>query len=137
MALVFELELIVFRFAFLSLILALTGAQQTLACSCVADPQSKSYQQLQKTWYGTKKAWSCQYDCSGTDKVQKTILGYHKDWYLAKDEGLEGICDGLKYTKQYIPARDTFTWVLVKAESFDPKKSSSPDLKKFAKTSCQ
>lgn len=118
----------------LFLILVCMQSPAVFACSCIADPSSKTYQLLQKTWYGTKRNWSCQYECTDTKKVKTSVLGFHRDWYLSKDEGLEGICDGLKYTKQYIPARDTFTWVFQKAEGFNPKKSSSKELREFAKT---
>lgn len=113
------------------------NANSASACSCLADPLSKTYQLIEETWYGTKRKWSCEYLCIDTQDSQHAVIGYHQDWYFGRDEGLEGICDGLQYSKQYIPSRDNFVWVLQQANYFNPKKSSSRELREFSKNFCR
>ncbi|MFP5518518.1 MAG: hypothetical protein ACLGGX_01340 [Bdellovibrionia bacterium] len=122
----------------LSIVLASLMTQQAAAstCSCIADPFSKKYQLFEETWFGTRRHWSCEYTCTGSSGTTQKIVGYHKDWYMT-DKGLEGICDGLIYKNIYTPYMGNFVWTLDRAATFNPKRASSDELKRFAQTQCQ
>ncbi len=128
-----------FRLLFFLMAMAL-GVQFVVtpaqACRCIADPFSKQYIYYKKTWYGTKRKWTCVYTCQDLQQQQVKITGTHEDWYVS-DKGLEGICDGLHYVSQYSNARMDFIWNLDEARYFDASDSSSLELKKWNQESCR
>ncbi|AHZ85124.1 hypothetical protein AB1A81_12050 [Bdellovibrio bacteriovorus] len=103
------------------------------ACSCIADPYSKTYQLYKKTWYGTQRKWSCVYTCQDSQQKRTEVTGYHSDWYVT-DKGLEGICDGLHYVNIYNAHRGDFVWKFEEARWFNPAQSTSADLKKWSQS---
>lgn len=130
------------RQLFLLIILAigfssgLSQAQAAESCSCVADPFTKKYIYFKKTWYGTKRSWTCVYSCQNQQQLRFQILGTHKDWYTT-DNGLEGICDGLLYVNIYNTYRGDFVWKFDSARWFDPARATAPELKSWAAQNCR
>ena len=122
----------------LLLIISLLPIKDALAsdCHCIADPFTKKYQLFEKKWWGTRRHWSCEYECTDTLGNKSKIIGYHKNWFLT-DNGKEGICDGLTYKETYSTFKNDFIWDLDKTNQFDPAKSTSPDLKKWSKDNCR
>ena len=114
----------------------LSLVEQAEACQCIADPYSKKYIYFTKTWYGTKRKWTCIYTCQDMQQQKTEVLGTHEDWYVT-DQGLEGICDGLVYVNQYSNFKMDFVWVFDRAESFSPSQSTASELKKFSDNSCR
>lgn len=106
------------------------------ACQCIADPMSKKYIHFTKTWYGTKRKWTCVYTCQNAQQQQIQITGTHQDWYVS-DRGLEGICDGLLYVNQYNPYKMDFVWLLEEARYFDASHSTAAELIQWNKNSCR
>lgn len=106
------------------------------ACSCIADPYTKKYLHFKKTWYGTKRKWTCVYTCQDDQQKRTQITGTHEDWYVT-DKGLEGICDGLRYENTYSVLVQDFVWLFEEAQWFPPGKSTAPELKKWKSESCR
>lgn len=106
------------------------------ACQCVADPYSKKYIYYTKTWYGTKRKWTCVYTCQNMQQQRTEVLGTHEDWYVS-DKGLEGICDGLIYVNQYSNYKMDFVWVYDRPESFSPSESTAPEVKAWGQRACR
>ena len=105
------------------------------ACSCIADPYSKQYDYYTKTWYGTKRKWSCLYTCQDSQQKQTQIRGTSEDWYIS-DRGLESICDGLHYVNRYNTAINNFVWTYEEARYFDPADSTAKEVKEWEKANC-
>ncbi|GEM_PF-3318895 len=120
----------------LSLFFSLSQSLAMQNCSCVADPFTKKYIYFKKTWYGTKRSWTCVYSCQNLQQARSQVLGTHKDWYTT-DDGLEGICDGLHYVNIYNTYRGDFIWKYDSARWFDPAKSTAPELKSWAVQNCR
>ncbi len=120
----------------LSTVLQIASTESAWACRCIADPYSKQYVYFTKTWYGTKRKWTCVYTCQDQRQQQVKITGTHEDWYTT-DKGLEGICDGLRYINEYSTFKNDFVWMLDKAELFDASESSAPELKTWNKEKCR
>ncbi len=126
---------------FLLLLLSFTTLSQVVgtsvaeACSCIADPYSKQYEYYTKTWYGTKRKWSCVYTCQDSQQKQIQIRGTSQDWYIS-DRGLEGICDGLHYENRYNTAVNNFVWLFEEARYFDPADSTSAEIRAWEKANC-
>ncbi|WII73639.1 hypothetical protein QJS83_07100 [Bdellovibrio sp. 22V] len=110
-----------------------TSAQ---ACSCIADPFSKKYEYYKKTWYGTKRKWTCVYTCQDAQQQRTQVTGTHEDWYTT-DKGLEGICDGLHYVNRYNTYKMDFVWQFEEARWFDASDSSAAELKKWNQEKCR
>lgn len=126
-----------FLFIFVAMVFGMQLAPATAqACKCIADPFSKQYVYYKKTWYGTKRKWTCLYTCQDHQQKQVKLTGTHEDWYVS-DKGLEGICDGLHYVNQYSTARMEFIWNLDEARHFDASESSSRELKSWNQQSCR
>lgn len=115
-------------------LLAVTPARA--ACSCIADPYSKKYLVFKKTWYGTKRTWTCVYTCQDNQQNRTDILGTHDDWFMS-DKGLEGICDGLHYVNTYLPHTQNFAWVFKEARWFNPADASAPETLNWSKQNCR
>ncbi|MEN0059431.1 MAG: hypothetical protein AAGB31_11400 [Bdellovibrio sp.] len=113
-----------------------TTSQAAASCLCKADPYSKKYITFAKTWYGTKRKWTCVYTCQNSRQESVQILGTHQNWYLT-DRGLEGICDGLEYVNEYNTYRNDFVWVFKKAQWFNPESSTAQDVKAWAQETCR
>ncbi|WP_374074156.1 hypothetical protein [Bdellovibrio bacteriovorus] len=129
----FRLFLLVLGFATL---FQVTHSSEALACRCIADPFSKQYVYYTKTWYGTKRKWTCVYTCQDAQQQQVKITGTHEDWYTT-DKGLEGICDGLHYVNRYSTYKMDFVWQFEEARYFDASDSTAPDLKKWNQEKCR
>ncbi len=119
--------LVVFLFSF---------ADLANACYCTADPYSKQYIYYTKTWYGTKRKWTCTYTCQNMQQQKAEIVGTHENWYVS-DKGLEGICDGLVYVNRYSNFKMDFVWVYDRVESFSPIDSTAPELKRWGQSNCR
>lgn len=119
-----------------ALITLLTMSEVALACQCIADPYSKTYAYYTKTWYGTKRKWSCEYTCVTPQQKQVKVIGIHEDWYVS-DKGLEGICDGLHYVNRYSTYKNDFIWSLEEARYFDASDSTAPNLEQWNKENCR
>lgn len=107
-------------------------------CSCEVDPNTKKVD-VQNTWYGTRRAWSCEYSCVGRTHETQRIVGNHSDWYLgdpSSDIGLEGVCDGLRYESHFSPHSNREVYLLVGKEFFNPKNSHSETLRQWARLNC-
>lgn len=126
------------HFIYLFTVLALCqfSATRAFACQCIADPFSKQYVYYKKTWYGTKRKWTCKYTCQDAQQKQTQITGTHEDWYIS-DRGLEGICDGLHYVNRYSNAKMDFIWTLEEARHFDASESTALELKQWNQSSCR
>ncbi|KHD88448.1 MAG: hypothetical protein OM95_09695 [Bdellovibrio sp. ArHS] len=111
-------------------------SSSALACNCIADPYSKKYIYYKKTWYGTKRKWTCEYKCQDLRQQQTIVVGTHEDWYVS-DKGLEGICDGLHYVNRYNNYVQDFVWALEEARYFDASESTAAELKKWNSESCR
>lgn len=125
--------LLLLSFATFSQIIAIPAAE---ACSCIADPYSKQYVYYTKTWYGTKRKWSCLYTCQDSQQKQTQIRGTSEDWYIS-DRGLESICDGLYYENRYNTGVNSFVWTFAEARYFDPAEATSVEVKEWEKASCR
>lgn len=123
-------------FILMSFLMGVPKAQAFQSCTCIADPFSKKYIYFQKTWYGSKRSWTCMYSCQDLQQRRLQILGTHKDWYTT-DNGLEGICDGLHYVNIYNTHRAEFVWKFDSARWFDPGKATAPELKSWAAQNCR
>lgn len=106
------------------------------SCSCLADPYTKKYDYFKRTWYGSKRKWTCVYTCQNAQQKRFLVTGTHKDWYTT-DNGLEGICEGLHYVNLYNSHRKDFVWKYDSAKWFDPSHSTAPELKAWAVQNCQ
>lgn len=106
------------------------------ACHCIADPYSKKYIYYKKTWYGTKRKWTCEYKCQDMRQQQTVVLGTHENWYMS-DKGLEGICDGLHYVNRYNNYVKDFVWTFDEARHFDASESTSAELKTWNAEKCR
>lgn len=123
-------------FFILTVLLQLIAASPARACSCVADPNSKKYLVFKKTWYGTKRSWTCAYTCQDAQQNRSEVLGTHDDWYMT-DTGLEGVCDGLYYANTYLPHKQDFVWIFKEARWFSPRESSALELKAWERAHCR
>lgn len=117
-------------------LLSLTAPVAAPACSCIADPFSKKYQLFEKTWYGTKRKWTCVYTCQDSQQNRTEIVGSHSDWYMS-DKGLEGICEGLHYVNTYSTFKMDFVWVFEEARWFNASQSKAPELVRWSKERCR
>lgn len=106
------------------------------ACSCIADPYSKKYLLYKKTWYGTKRKWTCVYTCQDSKQQRTEVLGTHEDWYTT-DKGLEGVCEGLHYVQEFNGFKMDYIWMYKEARWFTPSQSTAPELKSWYRKSCK
>lgn len=125
--------LLLLAFAF---ILPLSSPLKAEACNCIADPFSKKYLLYQKTWYGTKRKWTCVYTCQDSQQNRSEIIGTHEDWYMT-DKGLEGICEGLHYVNTYSTFKMDFVWVFEEARWFSASQSKAPEVAQWNKERCR
>lgn len=112
------------------------GLAQASSCQCFPSYSSKSYQEIQDTWYGKKVRYSCLYECRNRNLTEQ-IEGFHTKKILGSEKGNEIVCDGTLYKEVYSPASGWFGWVYKDSEWFSPRKSKSSDLKSWAKLNCQ
>lgn len=132
--LVFALSLV---FLFAALPQKVAASPHSNTCECIADIYTKKYISFEKTWYGTKRIWTCEYTCSSPRlKEFKRILGKHSGRYVT-DKGNEGICDGVPVISKFNTSRNEDIYVPQPPVMFSPLKSSSPELKSWAKSNCQ
>lgn len=104
-------------------------------CSCVPTT-GKDYigDARQRSAFGYTIHWVCDYDCRVQSGEPEVVKGTYKKFYAGKTEkGTEGICEGMKYEPHFYAARNDYVYMWDgKVRSFDPKKSSSEDLKSWA-----
>ena len=131
-------KMVFFALAFCGLFLAMTteahGASSN--CVCIADVYSKQYQHFSEHLWGFKRHYSCEYSCS-TPQGEVLITGTHTEWSLGKDNGREGLCDGVPVRSIYGLYTNDFVWMPQDAVYFDPIHSSSKNLKAWAKETCR
>ncbi|UXR66235.1 hypothetical protein EZJ49_08230 [Bdellovibrio bacteriovorus] len=125
-----------FLFLATAFLMSLAAPVTAWSCGCIADPFSKKYQLFEKTWYGTKRKWTCVYTCQDAQQKRMEIVGSHSDWYMT-DKGLEGICDGLHYVNTYSTFKMDFVWVFEEARWFSPAQSKAPELARWNKEHCR
>lgn len=107
------------------------------SCECIADIYTKKYISFEKTWYGTKRVWTCEYTCTSSRyKDFQRILGQHSGRYVS-DKGNEGICDGVPVISKFNTSRNEDIYVPQPAVMFSPTKSSSPEVKNWARLNCR
>ena len=102
------------------------------ACRCFPSFETKTYQELKKTWYGKRVKYSCRYECRGNGRTE-VLTGYHEKRLYGEETGNEIICDGTIYREQYSNSRGWFVWVYEGSEWFNPGKSDSKTLQDWAK----
>lgn len=120
----------------LSLISALVVGLPTAKaeeCKCITNPYTKKYSSYEKTWYGTKRVWTCEYTCEDSQGYQSTIIGSHSGRYTT-DIGSEGVCDGIPFVSTFNAA--TLREILMPTNPvwFSPSDSSAPEVEKWSKT---
>ena len=94
----------------------------------------------QKKAMGFTIHWVCDYQCHNGDGKPQLIKGTYKKFYSKKTEnGLEGICEGMKYEPHYNMKMNDYVYMWDgKTRSFSPSRSKSVELKQWAQTqSCE
>lgn len=129
-------KFILFIFAFFGILIAFTSEAHASKCGCIAEPFSKQYQHYSEHFWGTKRQWTCVYHCSHPNG-NIDIVGGHRKWYLGKDDGREGVCDGIPFTSTYSNYVGNFIWVPLEPDYFDPASSSAKNLSTWAKEACR
>lgn len=106
-------------------------------CVCLAKSESKTYQSFSTHFWGSKRAWSCAYDCLTPHGAQE-IVGFHQEWYLGKDDGREGVCDGVSFINRYNNYVMDFIWIPQEPQRFDPlTDASAKNMQEWARDICQ
>lgn len=111
--------------------------------SCWCEPTTgKDYigAARQKSAMGFTIHWICDYKCHNGDGNPLLVKGTYKKFYAKKSEnGLEGICEGMKYEPHYSMQRNDYVYMWDgKTHSFKPGRSKSADLKQWSKdNSCE
>lgn len=126
---------LLFILLFSGLMLSSLSVAYAHPCSCVADVFSKQYQHISYHWWGSRRAWTCDYHCQ-TPYGPVKITGKHKSWYHGKDDGREGVCDGVPFKNQYNVHIADFIWIPQAPEGFNPLKSSADNLRTWAQAIC-
>lgn len=120
-----------------SLLLISLAPDVSFACRCLTDPYSKTYEYVEKTWYGSRRKWSCRYTCEDFNGNRAELTGWQKDWNLGVDQGLEGVCEGTVYEAEFSRATLDYVWVLRGAEWFDARKTKSLEIKGWVLANCR
>lgn len=110
-------------------------------CSC-EPTTSKNYigEARQYNMIGFTTHWVCDYECKVNGGEKKLIKGSYKKFYARKQEnGLEGICEGMKYVAVYNFQRNSYIYQWDhKVRSISPSKSKSEELQAWAASNdCQ
>ncbi len=129
-------KFILFILAFFGFLVAFASEAHASECRCIAEPFSKQYQHYSEHLWGTKRQWTCIYHCTHP-QGPIDIVGGHREWYLGKDDGREGVCDGIPFTSTYSNYVGRFIWVPQEPDYFDPINSSAKNLKTWAKEACR
>ncbi|HLW56409.1 MAG TPA: hypothetical protein VKY27_03435 [Bacteriovoracaceae bacterium] len=116
----------------LSVLLISFSTSSFASCFCKTNETTKTYQERNKTWYGMKVRYSCQYDCTNAKGETERIEGVHSKRIVGSEKGNEIICDGTIYEERYSSATNWFYWQYVGNKSFNPQKSDSLTLKVWA-----
>ncbi len=107
-------------------------------CSCIyKSGQAKQITESKNHWWGTSITYYCDYTCSfnGESFVYRAN---HKTWWTGDEEGNEFVCDGTIYEQKYSANSGWFYYSYVGSKNFQPKNSSSKDLKTWAREqNCQ
>lgn len=130
------MKFFLFLLSFCSFFLGMTSEAHASRCACVADVFSKQYQHYSEHFWGTKREWTCVYSCT-TPQGEVQFTGSHKELSLGKDDGREGICDGVPVISTYNNFVGGFIWIPQDAIDFDPIDSSANNLKTWAKETCR
>ncbi len=115
-------------------------------CRCTADPLSKDHK-VEITWYlRADHDVSCEYSCSKPDGQMENVRAKHFEWYWARtgaggeDFGDEGLCLGhfgrVRYSQYATSTGGKEIYDVSGYNAFDPAKSESADLRRWAKSNC-
>ena len=108
------------------------------SCSCIANPMTKQYQNYSKHFWGNHRAWSCVYTCYVPGEGKVEVEGFHEKYYFSqKDNGSEGICDGIPLDYVYNNYVGWYIYMPKEPRHFDPLRSNSKNLKAWAKETCR
>ncbi|MNK12104.1 hypothetical protein D3C87_301610 [compost metagenome] len=126
-----------FLFTFLGALLIFASEANAARCLCLANTTSKEYQHYSKHFWGTKRQWTCVYNCRVYGKGAIDVVGGHKEWYFGKDDGREGVCDGISFVNRYNNYVGEFIYIPQEPKRFDPLQSSAKNLKTWAEETCR
>ncbi len=90
--------------------------------------------------FGFSINWVCDYDCNSSGGPRASLKGSYKKFYAKKTEnGLEGICEGMKYEPQFNAQRNDYIYMWDgKTRYISPKRSAALELKSWAeKNECE
>lgn len=106
-------------------------------CTCVANIYSKKYQHFEETWYGTRRAWSCEYICHNSQGETTKIQGSYKARYWT-DNGTESVCEGIAFTSQFNAHTLQELYMPLPPAVFNPLTSKSSEIRSWAQAqSCE
>lgn len=126
-----------FLFAFITFLMAFSLEANARQCSCIAEPNSKEYQHYSTHFWGSKRQWTCIYNCRVYGHGEMQVVGGHREWYFGKDDGREGVCDGIAFKNQYNNYVMDFIWIPLEPQRFDPLQSTAKNLKTWAEEACR